>query len=296
MNSLKTCSDIMPDQSEVILYDEPSIPMQIRRRILSTYPDYRAFCHWHEDLEFIRILKGQMNYHINGKTILLKEDDCVMVNTRQLHYGYSHHRQDCEFLCILLHPSLFASNKRIFQKYVGPVFENSAVEFLFFNSQTEEGGEMIALLDRIYKKKEHAAPGYELEIIGMIHFLWKSIYSYCAEHFPEKSAPASSDLSCQKDMVSYIYQHYADKITLDDIAASGNVCRSKCCSIFKHYLQQSPIDFLNAYRLKVSCYLLKNTTNSITQIALTCGFNHLSYYSKLFCRAYGCTPKEYRSM
>lgn len=40
--------------------------------------------------------------------------------------------------------------------------------------------------------------------------------------------------------------------------------------------------------------LLKNTNRSITHIALSCGFNHLSYYSRLFLRTFGCTPGEYR--
>ena len=64
--------------------------------------------------------------------------------------------------------------------------------------------------------------------------------------------------------------------------------------IFKEYLHQPPIDFLNKYRLKVSGYLLTHTQSSITEIALSCGFNHLSYFSKIFLREYGCTPTEYR--
>ncbi len=60
------------------------------------------------------------------------------------------------------------------------------------------------------------------------------------------------------------------------------------------YLQQSPVDFLNACRLKVSCRLLDTTDQTVTEIALACGFNHLSYFSKSFCAAYGCTPREYR--
>ncbi|MFQ6951908.1 helix-turn-helix transcriptional regulator [Blautia wexlerae] len=69
---------------------------------------------------------------------------------------------------------------------------------------------------------------------------------------------------------------------------------SKCCQIFKHYMQQSPVDFLNAYRLKISCQLLCTTRKSITEIAMLCGFNHLSYFSKYFMECYGCTPREYR--
>jgi len=75
-----------------------------------------------------------------------------------------------------------------------------------------------------------------------------------------------NNLETQKNMVSFIYQHYSEKILLDDIAASGYVSRSKCCIIFKHYLHQSPIDFLNSYRLKVSCNMLKNTKKVLQKL------------------------------
>lgn len=295
MNTAVTRTDIMQDLSEIVHYQDTAVPLFIKYGILSTYPNLRALCHWHEDLEFIRMRKGQMNYHVNGKDILLRENDCIMVNARQMHYGYSFHRQDCEFLCILFHPSLFTSNKRLFRKYIAPVTENESIEYLYFDSQQDYGREAAAYMDFIFEKWEQNAPGAEFEIIGAMHSFWTKIYNRCQEFFQAEHQPIPSDLSAQKDMVCYIYLHYMEKITLDDIAGAGNVCRSKCCSIFKHYLQQSPIDFLNAYRLKVSSNLLKETENSVTQIALMCGFNHLSYYSRLFCKTYGCTPSEYRS-
>ncbi|MDO4325060.1 MAG: helix-turn-helix transcriptional regulator [bacterium] len=93
---------------------------------------------------------------------------------------------------------------------------------------------------------------------------------------------------------TYQYEHYQDSLTLNEIAASANISRSKCCIIFKRYLQLSPVEFLNKYRLEVSRYLLIHTHSSISQIAISCGFNHLSYFSKLFLREYGCTPTKYR--
>ncbi|WP_313580378.1 helix-turn-helix domain-containing protein [Lacrimispora sp.] len=42
--------------------------------------------------------------------------------------------------------------------------------------------------------------------------------------------------------------------------------------------------------------LLIDTADSITQVALAFGFNHLSYYSKLFLRSYGCTPSQFRNI
>ena len=85
-----------------------------------------------------------------------------------------------------------------------------------------------------------------------------------------------------------------DNIDLEDIAAAGNISRSKCCQIFKKYMQQSPVAYLNAYRMELSCNLLKTTSYSITSIATSCGYNHLSYFSKIFLKKFGCTPMEYR--
>ena len=106
--------------------------------------------------------------------------------------------------------------------------------------------------------------------------------------------PKEPDLLVQRDMVSYIYSHYSESINLDEIAAAGKVCRNKCCQIFRRYLNQSPIDFLNHYRLEVSCPLLNNTKLSIAEICTACGFNHQSYYSKIFLRTYSCSPRDFR--
>lgn len=288
--------NVMQDASEIIRYDQMGIPLYIRRGKLSDYPDWRALCHWHEDVEFIRILKGQMNYHINGKRVLLKKDDCIMINARQMHYGYSFNRQDCDFICILFHPQLFTGNKLLFQKYISPIMENQRMEYIYFDGLTGDGRETAALLDKIYLSKEQAAIAYELEVIGIMLALWKRLCERCEIISAETDGQAGSDISAQKDMVSFIYQHYTERLSLSDIAAAGSMCRSKCCIIFKRYLQQSPIDFLNSYRLEVSRGFLKDTSATITQVALACGFNHLSYYSKLFLRSYGCTPREYRSL
>lgn len=286
--------EVMQDNSEVVHYERAGVPLYIRNGKLSYYPNMQALCHWHDDIELIRILRGKMNYYINGKRILLNENDSILINARQMHYGYSEQAQDCDFICILFHPALFTNNKILLQNFVTPVLENEDLEYVSFDGSTAFGREIAGLLDNIMNLKKKAGYAYEMEAIGIIHIFWSRLLPHL-ETLPVKDFGAvQTDLTSQKDMVSYIFQHYSEKITLADIAAAGHVCRSKCCRIFKHYLQQSPIDFLNAYRLKVSCNLLTDTENSITEIAFCCGFNHLSYFSKLFFDTYGCTPSEYR--
>ena len=54
------------------------------------------------------------------------------------------------------------------------------------------------------------------------------------------------------------------------------------------------IQYLNDYRLTRAGEYLKMTEENVTQIALKCGFENLSYFNRLFRRKFGVTPRQYR--
>lgn len=286
---------IMRDASEIVRYDEVGIPLSIREGLLSAYPNHRALCHWHEDIEWVYIRSGQMNYYMNGKLVLLNTGEALMVNSRQMHYGYSENGQDCDFIRILCHPKIFITNSVLYQSYIAPVLSNPSLEYLHLKPEFPEDAEALQLFPEILRiKKEHPA-AYEIEAAALLSLLWcRLLRSHPMMPNEAAAKPKEPDLLVQRDMVSYIYSHYSESINLDEIAAAGKVCRNKCCQIFRRYLNQSPIDFLNHYRLEVSCHLLNNTKLSIAEICTACGFNHQSYYSKIFLRTYSCSPRDFR--
>ena len=102
-------------------------------------------------------------------------------------------------------------------------------------------------------------------------------------------------LETHRRMVAFISSHFNEDISLNDIAESASVSRATCCRIFKNFDQLSPIEFLTIYRLNVSADLLTRTHDSISMISGKCGFNSVSYYSKLFLTHYGCQPHIYRN-
>lgn len=63
---------------------------------------------------------------------------------------------------------------------------------------------------------------------------------------------------------------------------------------FKQYAGMPFIQYLNDYRLTRAGGFLQNTEESVTQIALKCGFENLSYFNRLFRRKFGVTPGQYR--
>lgn len=287
--------ELMKDLSEVVHYENAGVRLYIRTADLALYPGMRAPCHWHEDLECIHILDGEMGYSINGQEIILRTSDSLIVNTRQMHYGYDFMGRDCRFVCILFHPSLLAGSDTLFCREVKPMLDHPALACWHFKSTDGLGREVGELLERVKDLKDASPAGYEMEAAGLLYILWAALRRQTGELPPLPDSPYT-ELELQKEMVSFIYQNYGRKLTLSEIAASGRVSRNKCCRIFMKYLKQTPVDFLNAYRIKVGCNLLCSTDLRITEIAFSCGFNHLSYFSKMFAQQFGVTPKEYRRM
>lgn len=281
---------IKEDSSEIVPYDEINIPICITEGYLSHYPNYRTLCHWHEDLEFIAVLDGSMEYYVNGKNIFLQKGDILAINSGRLHYGYSTLKNECHFYCIIFHPSLIATNPYLVQKYIVAVTESDREDFILYKNENS----MFVLLETIYRTKKEGSPGFELEVLGLFQNLWKRIYVDITAESVHRDTASGMEVISQRKMVSYIYQNYGENLTLDEIASKGNVCRSKCCQIFKKYMGKSPMDFVNAYRLECSQKLLLTTSRSITDICTACGFNHLSYFSRQFQMKFGCTPKKYR--
>ena len=236
-----------------------------------------------------------MNYYINGKRVLLNAGEAIIVNSRQMHYGYSENGQECDFICILCHPKILTANSVLYQSYITPVLSNPALEYLHLKPENPEDAKALQILPEILRLKKEQPVAYEIEAAALLSLLWCRLLR-THPMMPDGNTAVSQDpdLLIQRDMVSYIYSHYSESINLEEIAAAGKVCRNKCCQIFRRYLCQSPIDFLNHYRLEVSCHLLNTTKMSIAEICTACGFNHQSYYSKIFLRTYHCTPRDFR--
>ncbi len=293
------------DRSERIRYNNPDYPVYMRRGLLSLYPDFRALNHWHNDVEFICVLSGQMKYNVNGEITELKTGDGLFVNSGQMHFGFSddsqdaensaapHHTpaQDCDFLCIILHPMLLCSVFPFESDFVTPLIQNSRMPFLKLCPEVTWQNEIISELYRLYQYRE--LPTIPMRALSSLALVW----SLLTEHAPgetEKPARPGQDLLIVKNMVGFIQKNYRQKITLAEIAASGAVGQSKCCKLFARYFSQSPNEYLNRYRLGKSMEMLRNTDAPVTEIALSCGFGSGSYYAETFRRMMGVSPTEYR--
>jgi len=101
----------------------------------------------------------------------------------------------------------------------------------------------------------------------------------------------SNQVRLQK-MLMYIYENYAEAITLEDIAKAADISRSEAGRCFNAYMGCSPIDALIQYRLQMAHQLLNEKVQTLQQISYACGFNSVNYFSRQFKKKYGYAPSQ----
>jgi len=286
---------VLKDGSEVVRYGTAGIPLSIITESLSDYLNMHSIAHWHEDLEIIYVISGQLFYHVNGDSFLLKTNECVLVNAGQIHYGTSDHYIDCTFTCVLFHPKLFSGSRKFYDKCLKPILEDPMFNYIRIPSGHDMHAEIASLVLESIALQAESMISLELLVMSRLSkLLWDLSQKDDALVYGTGYGSHATELEAQRKMLSFIRQEYMEHITLADIAASGNVCRSKCCELFKKYIMQSPIEYLRYYRLEVSRSLLENSSTSVTDITGLCGFEQASYFIRLFKDKYGITPAAFR--
>lgn len=285
--------NLNPDFSENVFYDRPDYPVYIRKGRLSDYPHYTAQSHWHDDIEMIRILSGCMRYNINGEIVDLREGEGILVNTRQLHFGYSDDNSECIFICILLHPILLCSSRGIERKYVVPLLTDEQIPYYHLKNSSVWEKHILEDMRKIYNIQNEQFS--ELKIQRELYDIWIVLCEHILSLQKEPDYH-NHHLSSLRNMISYIVGNYRDKISLENIAKAGNVGKTGCCFIFKKYTNRTPNEYTTQFRLRKSVDLLMQTNLSVLEITYEVGFSGASYFTETFRKCYGCTPSEYRKM
>ena len=117
------------------------------------------------------------------------------------------------------------------------------------------------------------------------------------DHFfsiaPTASPPSYSPLV--EKAVNYIDIHYAEKLTLRDVAGSVHINESYLSKLFKKETGVGFTDYLNNLRIRKSTELLETTDLNLLEIAGRVGFDDQSYFTKVFKKITGKTPKQYKN-
>lgn len=138
----------------------------------------------------------------------------------------------------------------------------------------------LALGSTKYKVNEYEQIGYAYLFFSI---LMKS----------EESSNIPQDEYVNK-ATKFIQNNYSYPISIEQIANYIGIERTYLFRVFKKILGISPQEYLIQYRLEKGTQLLIQSGMGITEIAYSCGFREVGYFSRCFKKKYGVSPFQYR--
>ena len=177
---------------------------------------------------------------------------------------------------------------------VEPLMRGKAKSPLHLRLTVDQFSDMNKLLDDVCKHRNQRDPFDCLVRKGFavlfIAFLCR-VYSQNVESKDESELKEDEGLL---NAISYIHEHYFEKISVDMLAKMARFSRSTFIRKFISVCKISPSEYIINRRIDAAEYMLVNTSYSIFDIAFKCGFYDTAHFSKIFTRKKNMTPSEYR--
>ncbi|HOO27147.1 MAG TPA: AraC family transcriptional regulator [Lachnospiraceae bacterium] len=257
-------------------------------RVGPAHPRYMMPYHWHPEFELIRILEGNFRMIIDGTPLTAKKGDILFIRDGILHGGTP---DACIYECVVFDLKLLLQDNHICSKQIRSIINHT---ISIHCSLAGKDPSLLQTADHIFHALREKKNGYEFITQGALYQLFGIILE---EHLYDETA--LPDAASQhhildfKNVLHYIEEHYTESISLEELAKQAGLSPKYFCRFFRDMTNRTPIDYLNYYRIECACEQLSTTRTSITEVALNCGFNDTSYFSKLFRRYKGITPRQY---
>jgi AraC family transcriptional regulator, arabinose operon regulatory protein len=172
--------------------------------------------------------------------------------------------------------------------YVMNLITNNGQDHLPYLSYNEN---RIKLFEEICFHFEQGYSADTLRYVNMIFYHFLSSLLYEEKYNQAGKAPT-------KDVITLTIEHMKEKLntnlSLSELAGSALMSVTHFCSLFKVQTGFSPIEYFNHLKVQQACQALAFTSKPIKEIADELGFSDQYYFSRMFSRLMGMSPKEYR--
>lgn len=258
-----------------------------------SYPRNPGFqvMHWHEDLQFIYILDGEIEIRTLDTSVQINKGSGIFINKNVIHL-VNKKTPFCHYYSFIF-PDYFL--KFYFGSpataFVERIVGKDELPVCCFLKEMDWCKPILSALSCLADLENRKTEFYAYEVLCLLSTLWLEV---CRNiQLPSKNADTVMGIRMQK-FLQYISDHYGEDISLDKLAKSANVSKSECLRCFKASIQTTPYKYLTEYRLCKAAELLKNSDEPIGTISDSVGFRQISHFGKCFKEKTGFSPREYR--
>ncbi|MCQ5384699.1 helix-turn-helix domain-containing protein [Hungatella hathewayi] len=237
--------------------------------------------HYHDEMEIMFVLSGRIAIMVFQRNFVLQPEDFIVFNPFEYHELYR--EAGCHTI------SMFISMSVLQQSRIGYIRCCSCIQ--------QEHAEYLQLIRTklavLFKNYMDAQKEQRLYIISQLYGLL-SILNRQFEVPKEEYVGSSTDTGKFREIMLYINKHFSEELSQQQVAEQTYLSPSYLSRILKKQLGINFSDYLRNLRLNKAELLLRTTEESVTDIALNCGFANTNTMIVNFKNIYGMTPGAYR--
>lgn len=231
---------------------------------------------------FIYCVEGCGWYRVNGKRYDVRQDQYFILPAGIAHeYGAS---EDCPWTIYWIH---FGGSLAVFYATdcAGPLTISPDV-----NSRINARNSLFEDIFRTLKDS-YAIESLRYATALFQHYL--ATLRYIRQYRSAGSETATNDLV--QMAIHYFEENIERRIQLGSVCDFVGISQSRLSALFKEKIGYSPLSYFMLLKIRKACDLLDKTDMKVNQISLYLGFDDPYYFSRLFTKIMGLSPKFYRS-
>jgi AraC-like DNA-binding protein/ligand-binding sensor protein len=147
------------------------------------------------------------------------------------------------------------------------------------------------LLRRVFSSTRVVAPQTQEDLVALLE-LFGNYIAHAQQQLLLAQAPRQSQII--ERALSYIRNHFAEVISLDDVARAAYTSKRNLTRVFREECGASVLNTIHGIRIAHACTLLYGTDMTCIQIALECGFGSVQQFNRTFVKLKHCTPQCWR--
>lgn len=263
--------------------------------------------HWHDEAEFTLVKEGSAEYQIDLEDYAITAGDLVFIQPRILHtiaLNSTEQIQQKYFQMEQYQQKPFQSETYVFHlnylganatdicatRYLLPLMNEEYTLPCHISPDHPAYASLNAIFSQINGLYEETPPGYELAIKSC---LLQAIFLLLPYGVSGKNQDTDSASEKLKTVLDYIHLHYADALSIKELAAQCYFSEYYFMRFFKKHMHMTVIEYLNNLRMEKAVELFEQGYTSIIEVSMSVGFHSLSYFHKVFREKFSMTPKQF---
>ncbi len=240
--------------------------------------------HLHKDVtELVYVDSGSGIYMINHQHFPVERGDFLVIERGFVHSGASSIHNPMKTLVLVVSDVRWKD-----QEYPEYVIPPGTYPVMKANTHMPYISGTMAEIYRLMKDPHPDMGLCRMILAPMLVLLRNYCYHTSEIYWQMEENPLASDI------LSYIYTHYAEDITLEHLSQHFFMSAGHINHLLQKEFGISPINYLIDVRFSKSKALLINSNLSIAKIAYSVGYNNPAHFTKLFTKRVGYSPQDYR--